>query len=109
MSHSWQTPDQQFAQSVNEGGMRPTTENPAVRFLRIQAAKKNVENAAELFLIFVAGRCGGLNRGQPRRYKDDTEESRSALACTRGSPPGRSRLAGSRASSISSRRYSSVP
>ena len=35
--------------------MWPTTENRAVRFLRIQASKKDVENAAELFAVFVAG------------------------------------------------------
>src|ERR1700687_4806292 len=32
--------------------------------------------------------CGGLSTGRPQRDKDDTEECRSALACTPGFPPG---------------------
>jgi hypothetical protein len=42
-----------LAQGVNERSGRPITENPATRFLWIQAAEEDVENAAEMFVIFI--------------------------------------------------------
>src|ERR1700722_7066040 len=50
-----QIAEHQFAQSADQGGVWPTTENRAIRFLRVEAAEENVENAAELVVVLVAG------------------------------------------------------